>query len=275
VNATFGYGLALLLAAGGPAATQVLQRDSQLLAAAAAAAPGAATPKPVAGTSETPASQPPVAPAPGSPIVPTGTSSATPVPAESAQPATGSAGMPATPVPSPDRPAWVDEPSGLRAGGDYVMQLMVTGFSRTECEQKLTEMIERRLVEYVAAEMPYDAPVAVPFDVARLRPRIVNQMWEERIRAKEVELVYLHAQLRIDDKLRREWKDQAIEAVRSERSRFVMFGYAGVIAAAVAVYVLLKWSGRRSGVAGPFLPAVTLVAIIVGFVVMAKFFFAA
>jgi hypothetical protein len=82
-------------------------------------------------------------------------------------------------------------------------------------------------------------------------------------------------QLRIDEKLRQEWKAQAIEALREDRSRLVMLGYAGVVAAAVAAFALLKWWGRRSGAAGALLPAAGVVAIIVGATVMMKWFFGA
>jgi len=291
MNGVFGYSLAVLLAAGGPAAIQASKPDSQLLAQAAAPAPGTATAsKPLAGTSETKPAKPPVAMAPGSASGPTGTPSAKLEP-ESAIPATGLPVMPATGLPvmpanltrSPDRPAWVDEPSGLGEGGAYLMHVYVgPELSRTECEPKLTAEIGRRLLDY-AAEMGGDTPVEVPYDTAKLRPRIVTQMWEERIRAspanlgdsQPVDLVYLHAQIRIDDKLRREWKAQGIESLRSQRSRVVMIGYAGAIAAAVAVFVLLRWSRRGSGAAGPLLPVVTVVAIIVGFVVMVKFYFGA
>ena len=273
MNAVLGYSLAMLLATGGTGtASAVAQREVKLVALAAAAAapvpPAIAAPRTVASptavpTPKTTAAEPVVAPS--RPYVP-------PVVATelSASPPT-----PTIPSLSIDRPAWVGEPDGLRERGVYQMHVYVgPELSRTECEQKLTVEIERRLREYVSEAMPYDVPVAVPFDIARLRPRIVTQEWEERVKGTTADLVFLHAQLRIDEKLRQEWKAQAIQSLREDRSRLVMFGYAGAVAAAAAAFALLKWSGRRSGAAGVFLPAAGVVAIIVGAMVMAKWFFA-
>jgi hypothetical protein len=168
-------------------------------------------------------------------------------------------------MPPEPRPAWVDEREGIRERGVYVMHVYVgPELSRTECESKLNREIERRLVEYGAEFLPGGAAVALPFEGDRLRSRIVTQEWEERIHGETADLVYLHVQLRIDEKLRQEWKAKSIEVMRAERNRIVMFGYAGAVAAAIGAFVLLKWSGRSSVGAGALLPAAKIVGIIVG-----------
>jgi hypothetical protein len=263
MNAVFGYSLALLLATGGPGATSAIAQREMKLVKMAAAAP-VPPPATAAPTAKSTAAKPVVPPP----------RTATPAmqPTRTLSPA---AGLPAI---SPDssvteRPAWVGEPDGLRERGIYQMHVYVgPELSRTECEQKLTAEIERRLVEYVSQAMPYDVPVAVPFDIARLRPRIVTQEWEERVQGTTADLVFLHVQLRIDEKLRQEWKAKALEALREDRSRLVMLGYAGVVAAAAAAFGFLKWSGRSSGGAA-LLPAAGVLAIIVGATVMMKWFF--
>jgi hypothetical protein len=174
------------------------------------------------------------------------------------------AATPALSGTSTERPAWVDEPAGLRAGGLYFMNVVVgPEVSRTDCERKLPEEIESRLIDYAADVMPRNVPVAIPFDIANLRPRIVSQVWEERIRSQTVDLVFLHVQLRIDDKLRQEWKDQGIAAVRQDHSRVVLLGYGLAIAATAAAFVFLKWSGRRAGV-GPAAAAMAVVMVVNG-----------
>jgi len=274
MNAVLAYSLALLLAGGGPAATGVVAaKQAKYAAVAGLPTPNATAPKPdgkPASGATTRAATPATA-ATGTVTPGTVTPPATGLPNGAG---VGGARMP-PPAASP-RPAWVDEPDGVRERGVYVMHVYVgPELSRTECEPKLAREIERRLGQYVGEIMPAGEPVAVPYDVARLRSRVVAQEWEERIHGETADLVYLHVQLRIDEKLRQEWKAEAIAATRAERSRIVMFGYAAAVVAAIGAFVLLKWSGRRASAAAGLLPAAAVVGIICGVAALFSLLFVA
>jgi hypothetical protein len=257
MNAVFSYSLALLLSTGGPAATSALAKREMQIVARIAAPPAIAAP----------AANPVATKSPAAPLRPSAVSVRPPAVA------TELSASPPTPAASINRPAWVDEPEGLRDGNSYIMHVVVgPEASRADCDRKLAAEIDRRVGEYVNEVMPRDVPIAVPQDIARLFPRMVTQIWEERIRWEQTELVNLHVQLLIDNKLRDDWEVQGLAALRSLRSTIVMFGYAGAIVVAAVGFVLLKWPARRLPGAGTFLPVVGVVAIIIAAVVLVKIF---
>lgn len=146
---------------------------------------------------------------------------------------------------SESRPAWVDEPTGLR-GGDYVTKVLIgPETDRAACEAKLPRLVEGVVADYVARE--YGSTTLAQFDLgySMLRSRIVAAMWEEKVTTGGEPGTFLHVQLRFDDKLRSEWKHAADRWTTTLRTYFLLKGLGAGMVGIFVVHMALRFGNRQ------------------------------
>jgi len=167
-----------------------------------------------------------------------------------------------------ERPQWVDAAPELRGGAYYAKTFVGPEATRSECERKMPDAVVDAVRAYAFKALGPELAEYLRFDYESLRPRVVEgPFWQETIRTREMELVYLHAPLKFDDKLRREWEAAALGELRRARLLHVAFGYGGlmIVPAIVAGLARLRNGARptlRAARRG-WGAAVVLVALVV------------
>lgn len=178
--------------------------------------------------------------------------------ATSATAGLSAAASPATSAPSPasstdvsfERPKWVDAPPELRDGAYYTKTFVGPEATRSECEQKIAAAVVEAARDYARKTLGPEPTEYLAFDYETLRPRVVDgPPWQETVRTRELELVYLHVPLKFDDKLRRAWESEALGGLRRARLVGVAVGY-GVAIAALSLLAFVARSRDAGAPAG-------------------------
>lgn len=165
-----------------------------------------------------------------------------PAPTTAAPPAAARA----TEIVSFERPQWVDAAPELRGGAYYAKTFVGPEATRSECERKMPDAVVDAVRTYAVKVLGPDLAEHLTFDYESLRPRVVEgPFWQETIRTREMELVYLHAPLKFDDKLRREWEAAALGELRRARLLHVAYGYGGLMVGLAIVAGLARFRQRR------------------------------
>ncbi len=174
-----------------------------------------------------------------------------------------------------ERPKWVDAAPELRGGAYYAKTFVGPEATRSECERKLPDAVVDAVRTYAFKVLGPDLAEHLTFEYESLRPRVVEgPFWQETIRTREMELVYLHAQLKFDDKLRREWEAAALGELRRARLLHFAYGYGGLMVGLAIVAGLARFrngarpaprAARRSwGVAVLLVLVVVVVLFVLG-----------
>lgn len=155
------------------------------------------------------------------------------------------------PTPVVKRPVWVDQADGLR-GGLYQMKVLVgPEATREACERKIDDAARAAIHKYLATNYP-----GVPLAVYGLRddellPRVIGDKWEERVAGDGPANIFLHAQIRIEQRLQSQWLAAAQSYLARGRSanliRWFLTAMWGVAVAHVALRLTPGGavSGRR------------------------------
>jgi hypothetical protein len=145
---------------------------------------------------------------------------------------------------STERPAWVDAPAGLRGGVYETKAIVGPEPNREACEAKLAPAVEAVLAGYVSRE--YGSVPVEKFDLSSesLRSQVVSEKWEEHVTVGNEDAVFLHARLRLDDKLRADWRSDFDEWITKSRTGNVVQVFAVGLGLLLAIHLVLRFPCR-------------------------------
>jgi len=154
-------------------------------------------------------------------------------------------------LPNAKRPTWVDQADGLR-GGLYQMKVIVGPEpTRDACERKVDDAVRAAIHKYLSSTYPL-----VPLEVYglsgdELPARVIGEKWEERVAGDGPANLFLHTQIRIEQRLQSQWLAAAQSYLARGRSatliRWFLTALWGVAVAHVALRITPEGTipGRR------------------------------
>ena len=150
-----------------------------------------------------------------------------------------------------NRPAWVDQKEGLRSGLYQMKVLIGPEPPRDACERKVDDAARAAIYKYLATNYP-GVPLAV-YDLRddQLPPRVIGEKWEERVAGDGPANIFLHVQIRIEQRLQSQWLAAAQSYLARGRSANLIRWFLTAMWSVAVAHIALRLtpggavSGRR------------------------------